>query len=295
MGVKSETKRLLVDRGVPKPHVRALACDRTITDVELLEVDQIERILGVSPAVAADIHASIHKLLPFVAVGGEFRAALGRLHLAITDRLADITNDTGMVDGAELRTKHSDKPFPSFIGAHQSDDEAILEIRVLLAAGHNLGPATAASIVFHVENGTSIVITGVEFDQATLGAVAKEMSDYLEEGDVEIISDHTDFLPSTQDRPIVVGDIVEFWGSRKPRKSYAYRARSCSSSSSNPRDEYRWPSTRVNQTATVRYSWRTEDLLEVVFSDGFRKAIHRSHMIRQLQSEGPNGNGGWAF
>ena len=295
MGAKSATKKKLIDLGIPSPHARALAFDRTLEQVKDLKVDQIGQILGVSTEVADEILSLIHEKQHSISLRTKFSHALTRLSLAVDDLVLNGTEDTRRIDATPLIYQHSASAIPSFTGSYESTDEALLDALNLIAVEWGLGPGVAASLLFHIENGTTLVITGTDFHQTSLATAAQEMADaeYLTSDDAQILSDHSYMLPGKA-RPIQVGDKVgcACIGS-EPKKSYSYRPRSCSGRSSNPVDDYRWPSSRKEQIGTVTYSWRFDNLFDVTFSCGTRFKIHVKHMVKVLSSD--RSDVGWPY
>ena len=287
MGIKSATKKELIDRGVPSTHARALALDRTTDQVKELSVEQITEILGVKTGVADELWSMIHGRPHPVAVRTRFIPALEKTLRAVNEEVLNATNDSRKIDLMPLMAKHTDAPISSFSGSYENNDEACLDALNLLAMECNLGPAAAASLIFHLIDGTTMVITDIDFHRTCLATAAREMKDagYISGEEAEILADHSQMLPA-KESPIKRGDkVVRSRQGLRPRKSYAFRRNSCSGRSSNPQDDYRWPTSLFDQTGVVTYSWSHDGLFDVTFDCGTRVKIHRKHMVKVISSD----------
>ena len=283
--MKTATRKALTDLGLHSSHARALAADRTIAQVEQLTVGQIVAILGITDEVAEELWSLIHRRVHPIRIKQSFLHGLSKLIQAVDDVVHNATDDAMRMDLSTFISKHTDGSLPSFSGSYSSDHEANHAALHLFGVESNLGPAVLASLEYYID-GTTIVFTGIDLHMTDLAAVAQEMSDagYLSSEETQIISDHPELLPA-KSSPIQKGDRVACSNqSLKPRKSSAFRSKSCSGRSSNPSDDYRWPRRLHDKHGTVTYSWRFDGLFDVTFDCGTRVKIHRNHMIKVLSS-----------
>jgi hypothetical protein len=244
-----------------------------------MEIPAIAAALSVPIDKAVDIYYSIHHKCSSLLIKGKFNDLLGRLHLACTDYLSNISGDTNRFNALEIWSKNTGEPAPiCFEGLSSSDDEALAMLLEILTLVPEISPAFASSVSFLLV-GVDIVVQGVVFNTKTFATLAKEMADlgYILTEDAEFLGRHAALIPPTAAIELKVGDAVAFLNSNRPQKSMKYRC-------SNMRLKHPWPPNHRNQLGRISYVYSSDYIFDIAFENGRTYTIHGSHIIRIVAS-----------